>query len=144
MHIQHLGEIGGFHLAERFVAQDAGIGAEQIDAAPLLGGAGDHRLDLLEIGDVGAVGHRHPAGLLDFLDHALGRGQRPAAAVAGAAEIIDHDLRAAARQPQRMRASKTIARAGHDSDASVKPDCHEIGFLDVVHSSCPGSTRASI
>jgi hypothetical protein len=24
-----------------------------------------------------------------------------------------------------MRASKTIARAGDDSDASVKPDCHD-------------------
>jgi hypothetical protein len=24
-----------------------------------------------------------------------------------------------------MRPSKTIARAGDDSDASVKPDCHE-------------------
>ena len=42
----------------------------------------------------------------------------------GAAEIVDHNLGAAARQSQRMRASKTIARAGHDGDASVKPDCH--------------------
>jgi hypothetical protein len=24
-----------------------------------------------------------------------------------------------------MRPSKTIARAGHDGDASVKPDCHD-------------------
>ncbi len=124
MHVQHLGEIGDLHLGERLVAQDAGIGAEQIDAAPLLGGACDHRLDLLEIRDVGAVGHRRAAGFSDFLDHGFGRGQRSAGAVAGAAEIIDHDLGAAARQPQRMRASKTIARAGDDGDASVKPDCH--------------------
>src|SRR5436190_18756275 len=48
-----------------------------------------------------------------------------AGAVAGATEIVDDDLRAAAGQPQRMRASKTIARAGNDSDASVKPDCHD-------------------
>jgi hypothetical protein len=28
-----------------------------------------------------------------------------------------------------MRASKPIARAGDDGDASVKPDCHDIQFL---------------
>ena len=87
--------------------------------------AGDHRLDLLEVRDIGAVGHRLAAGFADFLDHGFGRGQRSAGAVARAAEIIDHDFGAAARQPQRMRASKTIARAGDDGDASVKPDCHE-------------------
>ena len=126
MHVQHLGEIGDLHLAERLVAQNAGIGAQQIDAAPFLGGALHHRLDLLEIRDVGAIGHRRAAGLADFLDHGLGRRQRTAGAVARAAEIVDHDLGAAARQPQRMRAPKTIARAGHDGDASVKPDCHAL------------------
>ena len=55
----------------------------------------------------------------------LRRGQRPAGAVAGAAEIIDHDLCAPARQSQRMGAPETIARAGNDSDAAVKPDCHD-------------------
>ena len=124
MHIQHLGEIGDFHLGEGLVAQNAGIGAQQIDAAPLPGGALDHRRDLLEIGDVGAVGDRGAAGFADFLDHGLGRRQRAAGAVARAAEIIDHDFGAAAGQPQRMRPSQTIARAGDDSDASVKPDCH--------------------
>ena len=134
MHVQHLCKIGDLHLAERLVAQDAGIGAEQIDAAPLPGGALDHRLDLLEIRDVGAIGHRDAAGLADFLDHGFRRGQRTAGAVAGAAEIVDHDLGAAAGQPQRMRPSKTIARAGDDGDASVKPDCHDCssGFSSLV------------
>jgi hypothetical protein len=124
MNVEHLCKIRGLHLAKRLVAQDAGIGAEQIDTAPLLGGARDHRRDLLEIRDVGAVGHRQTTSLSDLLDHGFRRGQRSAAAVAGAAEIIDHDFRAAARQPQRMRPSKPIARAGDDGDASVKPDCH--------------------
>ena len=132
MDVEHLREIGDFHLGEGLVAQDAGIGAEQIDAAPLLGGALDHRLDLLEIRDVGAVGHRGAAGFADFLDHGFGRRQRSAAAVARAAEIVDHDLCAAARQPQRMRASETVARAGDDGDASVKPDCHVVDTSRMV------------
>ena len=88
----------------------------------------DHGRDLLEIRDVGAVGHRDAAGFADFLDHGFRRRQRSAGAVARAAEIIDDDFGAAARQSQRMRPSKTIARAGDDGDASVKPDCHGLQF----------------
>ncbi|MBB4381977.1 hypothetical protein GGD61_006668 [Bradyrhizobium sp. SBR1B] len=85
----------------------------------------DHGGDLLEIGDVGAIRHRGAAGLADFLDHGLGRRQRATGAVTRAAEIVDHDLGAAAGQSQRMRLAETIARAGDDGDASVEPDCHE-------------------
>jgi hypothetical protein len=123
--VEHLLEIGRFHLAERFVAQNAGIGTQEVDAAPLLGGALNHRRDLLEIGDVGAVGHGDAARFTDLLDHGFRRRQRTAAAIARAAEIVDHDFGAAARQSQRMRAPQTIARAGDDGDASVEPDCHE-------------------
>jgi hypothetical protein len=94
-----------FHLAERLVAQNAGVGAEQIDAAPLGDGAIHHGLDLFEIRDIGTVRHRDAAGLADFLDHGFGRGKRPAGTVALAAEIVDHDLGASARQPHRMPAS---------------------------------------
>jgi hypothetical protein len=41
-----------------------------------------------------------------------------------------------------MRAPETIARAGHDGDASVKPDCHE-RFLDVGFLVMPALCRAS-
>ena len=58
MHVEYLGEIGDLHLGERLVAQDAGIGAEQVDAAPFLRGLGDHRRDLLEVRNIGAVGYR--------------------------------------------------------------------------------------
>src|ERR1700687_6011727 len=99
MNVEYFREIRQVHLGEGFVAQDSGIGAEQIDAAPLFGRAVHHRLDLFEVRDVGAVGHRHAAGFTDFLDHRFRRGQRPAGAVAGAAGIIDHDFRAAGRPP---------------------------------------------
>ena len=125
MYIEHFGEISNFHLGKGFIAQDAGIGAQQIDASPFAGRTRHHGFDLLEIGNIGAIGHRHATGFANFLDDVFRRGQRTAAAVAGAAEIVDDDLRAAAGQPQRMRAPKTIARAGDDSDASVKPDCHD-------------------
>ena len=139
MHVDHLGEIGDLHLGKGFVSEDAGIGAEQIDAAPFRRGVSDHRLDLLVIRDVGSVGHRLAAGLPDFLDHGFGRRQRTAAAVTRAAEIVDHDFGAAARQSQRVRASKPIARAGDDGDASVKPDCHVV--VPMFLSSCAGLTR---
>jgi hypothetical protein len=42
-----------------------------------------------------------------------------------------------------MRPSQTIARAGDDSDAAVKPDCH-VWNSRCVLLSCPGLTRASI
>jgi len=34
MDVEHFGEIRDLHLGERLVAQDAGIGAEQVDTAP--------------------------------------------------------------------------------------------------------------
>jgi hypothetical protein len=37
-----------------------------------------------------------------------------------------------------MRAPETIARAGDDGDASVKPDCHENNFLDLGFFVMPG------
>jgi hypothetical protein len=72
-------------------------------AAPLFGGTIDHRRDLLEVRDIGAIGHRHAAGFPDLLDHGFGGRRRSAAAVARAAEIIDDDLGTPARQAQRMR-----------------------------------------
>ena len=125
MHIEHSSEVRNFHFAKGPVAQDAGISTEQIDASPFFSRPRDHRGYLLEIRDIGAVRHRHATRGADFLDHAFGRSERAAATVAGTAEVVDDDLCAAARQTQRVRASKTIARAGHDSDASVKPDCHD-------------------
>ena len=46
--------------------------------------------------------------------HALGLASR-------GAKVVVNDFGGAARQPQRMRPSQTIARAGDDSNASVKP-----------------------
>jgi hypothetical protein len=37
-----------------------------------------------------------------------------------------------------MRPSQTIARAGDDSDASVKPDCHEWNSWKLVSLVMPG------
>ena len=75
MHVDHPREVGDLHLGKGFVAQDTGIGAQQIDATPLPGGAIDHGLNLFEIRNVGAVGHRHAAGLFDLLDHGFRRRQ---------------------------------------------------------------------
>src|SRR5258708_23966241 len=113
MDIEYLGKVGYIHFRKRLVAENAGIGTQEIDAAPLLRSPLDHRRDLSELRDVGAVGHRRAAGLADFLDHGFRGRERTAGAVPRAAEIVDHELWAAACEPQRIRPSKTLARAGH-------------------------------
>jgi hypothetical protein len=89
-----------------------------------------------EVGDVRAVGHRDATGFSDFPDHGFRRCQRAARPVARAAEIIDHHLGAAARQRMRMRASKAVARASHNGDASIKSECH--GLFPNLFSVMPG------
>jgi hypothetical protein len=37
-----------------------------------------------------------------------------------------------------MGAAKTVTRAGHDGDASVKPDCHELSPVFFLPSSLAG------
>ncbi|MNO73833.1 hypothetical protein D3C76_648090 [compost metagenome] len=78
------------------------------------------------VGHVSAVGNGNTAGLADFLDHGQGRIGRTAGTVTATAEIIDHNLRAARSQVQRMNAPKAIAGAGDDSDAIIKTNGHHV------------------
>ena len=113
-------EIRHVHLGEGLVAQHAGVVDEDVDAAPLLFRARRHRGDLLEIGDVGWVGHRCPAAGANLFHNAQGI----VGSDAVSAEVIDDDFRAARRKSKSMRTSKARARASDDGHSAVKLDCH--------------------
>ena len=122
MHAEDELEIRHVHLGEGLVAQHAGVVDEDVDAAPVFFGARRHRGDLLEIGDVGGIGHRGPAAGANLFHDA----QRIVGRDAVPAEVVDDDLRAARRKSKSMRTSEAGARAGDNGDSAVKLDCHEI------------------
>jgi len=86
--------------------RDAGIGAEQIDAAHFSVALATIDLTCSKFETSAASAIATPTGFVDFLDHGFRGRQRPAGTVAGAAEIIDHDLCAPAGQSQRMGAPR--------------------------------------
>ena len=122
VHAEDEFEIRHLHFRKGLVAQHAGVVDEDVDAAPVLFGARRHCGDLLEIGDVGGIGHRGPAAGANLLHDA----QRIVGRDAVSAEVVDDDFRAARREPKSMRASEAGARAGDDGDSAVKLDCHEL------------------
>jgi len=63
MHVEYLGEIGDLHLGERLVAQDAGIGAEQVDLAPFLRGLATIAVTCSKFRDIGASAIASPPAL---------------------------------------------------------------------------------
>ena len=73
VHVHHGLEIRDLHLGEALVAQDAGIGDQDVDAAQGVHGLLDHVGDAGVVGDGGAVGDRLAAGRLDLVDHLCGR-----------------------------------------------------------------------
>ena len=118
-------EIGHLHLGEAFIAQDAGIVDEDMNAAPGVLGLRDHFHHLVIFGDIAAVRHGGAARRLDFLDD-FERCVRMAGAVARAAEIVDHDLRTALCQFDRIGAAQAPARPRHDRHLAFERNRHEL------------------
>ncbi|MNP40095.1 hypothetical protein D3C76_1337050 [compost metagenome] len=125
-------DVGQFHLAEGLVTQDAGVVDQHVDAAEGLEGLLDQGLDLLVVGDVGAVGDGGAAGLADFLDHGQRGFGRAAGAVTAAAEIVDHYLGAALGEFQGVDAAQAVAGAGDDGYAVIETNGHGVA----PHESC--------
>ena len=124
MHRHHGVEILDLHFGEALVAQDAGIGDQNVDPAPLIHGLLD------EVGNTGVVGHRGAIGdgftasRLDLRHHGFGRGGGAAGAIHRAAQIVDHHLGAARGKLKRVGAAKTPARTGDNCDFAVKTNGH--------------------
>ena len=116
----HLVPIGFLRLGKGLVEQDAGVVDEDIGAAEILDGVVEHRLPAGDGRDVGAVGDRAAALCLDRIDHLLRHRDVGAGAVAGAAEVVDHDRRALAREQFGVGLTEPAARAGDDRNLAVE------------------------
>jgi hypothetical protein len=101
---------------ERTVAQDAGVGDHAVDASEgVQRGLHDRGAAGLG-GDAVVVRDRGAAAGLNLLDHGVGRGRAGAGAVAGTAEVVDHDLRAGRGQLERVLPTQAVTRTGDDDD----------------------------
>src|SRR3569833_561039 len=91
MHLDDLVPVGLAGLCEGLVAQNAGIGDEDVGTAEMLDGVVEHGLAALHGGDVGTVRDRRAALGLDRVHDLLRHGGIGAGAVTGPAEIVDDD-----------------------------------------------------
>ena len=108
MDVDHQPEIVEAHLGEALVAQDAGIVDEDVDAAPVVQRAADHRGDAASSVTDAANGDRDPACRVDLRRDGVGRLAR---------QVVDDDPRALAREEQRVLAAEAAARARDDRHA---------------------------
>ena len=116
-------EIVHCHLRKGLVAQHAGIVDDDMDAAPLLFGIGDHLFHLIELGDAATVRHGFATGLFDLLDD-LQRHIRMAGAITRTAEVVDHDPCAAAGEFERIFATQAATCTGDDGYLVLEIDAH--------------------
>src|SRR6185312_10987331 len=116
VHRHHGVEVLDLHLGEALVAQDTGVRDQDVDAAPLAHHLVDHVRNARVIRDASAVGDRFTTGRRDLLHHCFGGGAVAARAVDRTAEVVDHDLRAAMGELERMRTAQTAAGPGDDGN----------------------------
>ena len=106
---------------EGAVAQDAGVGDDDVDLAEGVDRGLDDRLAALGGVDAVRVGDGFAAGRLDLLDDLVGHlAAGLAFAVAAAAEVVDDDLGAARGEEQAWERPEAAAGAGDDGDAAIE------------------------
>ena len=128
MHPDHRLKIGGVHLDQRFVAQDARVVDQHIHAAKGAHGRIDQGLRTLWRGDVVKIGQGFATGCGDLVHHDLCGGLVTALALDTATQIIDHHHRPALGQGQSMGSAQTTPGTGDDGHALVKSNafCHRV------------------
>ena len=120
MHLDHPVPVGLLGLGKGLVEQDAGVVDQDIGAAEILDGVVEHRLAAGHGRDVGAVGDRAAALVLDRVDHLLRHRDVGAGTVARPAEVVDHDRRTLAREQFGVGLTEPAARAGDDRNLAVE------------------------
>jgi hypothetical protein len=141
--VDHEREVGDLHLREALVAEHAGVGDQDVDAAPVIHGVLDHPLDAGVVGDRRAVGDRLAAQRLDLLDHAVRSLRAAARTVDGAAQVVDHDLRAAPGELEGVLATEAAACAGDDGHFAVEADVRHEEPLLLRRALCGAARPAS-
>ena len=112
--------LGLFHVEGHAVAEDPGVVDEDVQIAERLDGLIDHVLGALEVCDVVEVRRGFAAHRLDLVDD-LRRGTVVLTrAVVFAAEVVDDDLRALAREFERVAAADTPPGSGDDRNFSIQ------------------------
>ena len=123
VHVEDRVQQVGVHVVERLVAQDAGVVDHDVDAAEGVERRLHDGLAALRRGDRVGVGDRLAARRLDLVDDELGRAGIAAGAVDGAAEVVDHDQRAAPPELQGVLATEPAAGARDDRHLAVETEC---------------------
>ena len=119
------------HAVEDAVAQDAGIVDDDVDPAELIDRLLDDPVGAVPFGDAVAVHHGLAAGAADFVDDLEGRAAVLPFARDGAADIVDHHLRAMRGHHHREAATDSTARTRDNRNFSVQ---HlSVGHVDPLH-----------
>ncbi len=117
------------HVPDRAVAHDAGVVHEDVELARSVDRLLHHRAGGVVVGDVGVVGHRLAAPLLDDLHGQIGVVARPLAADRPP-DVVDDDPGALLGQLHRVAPPDAVAGAGDDGDLAVE-QAHYVSFRNV-------------
>ena len=116
VHLDHRVPLVLLHVHEHAVAEDPGVVDEDVEAAEALDRRLHHAFGAGEVGDVLAVRDRLAAERLDLADDVVRRPFARALAGERRAEVVDDDLRAGARERERVLAADPAPGAGDDRD----------------------------
>ena len=127
MHVKHQTKVAQFHFAETFVAQNAGVVDQNVDAAPRVHRGGDHGGNSRLISHRSVIGNGGSACRTNLVNHHVGRGQLGVASARwGEAKIIDYDFRATRGECERVLSAEAAASAGNDGNFAVKTNTHAV------------------
>ena len=115
-----------------------GVVDDDVEVAEGLDRGVDDCLGAVEVGDAVGVGDRLAAGGDDLVDDRLCGAGVGAAAVGGAAEVVDDDLGAQRCEQQRVLTADAAAGAGDDGDSVLE---HQASFRYIVTTAAPPRPR---
>ena len=127
MHVKHQTKIAQCHFAEAFVAQNARVVNQNIDAAPRVNRSSNHGGNGDFISHRSVIGNSRSTCGTYLIDHPIGGGQRSIASPrCGEAKIIDYDFRATRGECERVLSAEAAASAGNNGHFAVKTNTHAV------------------
>jgi hypothetical protein len=122
VHGDHPPPLVGGELVERCGVKDAGVAHHGVEPAEAVDRGVDDRLRRCRRVHRVVGRHRRPAGTGDLVGDLLRDARVGAVTAHAAAEVVDHDRRAPARQFGRVQAAETPSGSGDDDDLSLELD----------------------